>query len=71
MSNYLLDQDTRLAIVGNMRQFGGSFVQALATCIMAADKMNLIKLESAFENYIKEYHPDNWPVGADGGDING
>lgn len=56
----LNDQDIKIKTVVNMRTYGGSFVQALAECIMKADKNNLIKLESAFSQYINEYHPDNW-----------
>lgn len=54
------NQDLKLEIVANMRQYGGSFVQALAGCIIAADSENLKKIEAMFANYIKEYHPDNW-----------
>lgn len=60
MSRLLLNHDMKLSIVANMRQYGGSFVQALAGCIIAADKHNLAKIEETFGNYVLEYHPNNW-----------
>lgn len=55
-----MDQNTKLQVVANMKTFGGSFVQALAECIIRADHINSKKIEDAFSNYIDQYHPDNW-----------
>ncbi len=55
-----VDQDLRLAVADNMRKFGGSFVQALAECLVRADTYNRMKLISVFENYIAEYLPEKW-----------
>lgn len=60
MPNLYLNQDLKLEIVRNMQTYGGSFVQALAECILRADKQNLAKLELAFSDYIIKYHPENW-----------
>jgi len=55
--NLYFNTDLKQGIVENMRTYGGSFVQALAECLMRADRLNLIKLEDAFEVYIESYHP--------------
>lgn len=62
MTTYCLweDHDLKLEIIENMQIYGGSFVKALSECLSKADRSNLTKLEVAFENYIEEYHPDNW-----------
>lgn len=54
------NQDLKLDIVNNMERFGGSFVKALAQCILLADWVNLPKLEQTFDEYITKYHPENW-----------
>ena len=54
------NQALKLDIADNMKQYGGSFVKALAECILRADEHNLAKLEAMFEDYINQYHPDNW-----------
>ena len=56
----ILDQDTKLRVVNNMKKYGGSFVKALADCILSADNQNLVKLMNAFPEYINEYMPANW-----------
>lgn len=58
--NLSIDHDLKLKIVENMQIYGGSFVQALAKCILQADHVNLVKIQNAFEHYIEEYHPDKW-----------
>ena len=60
MSELWYNQTLKLDTINLMRKYGGSFVQALAECILRADKDNLGKLEHAFADYIKTYHPDNW-----------
>lgn len=54
------NQKLKLDIVARMRIYGGSFVKALAECIMAADPVNLKKLQDTFQEYLKQYHIDNW-----------
>jgi hypothetical protein len=49
-----------LEIIENMEMYGGSFVKTLALLMRKADKENLQKLVKTFDNYIREYHPDNW-----------
>jgi len=56
----LLDQDYKLEVVGNMQAYGGSFVKALAGCILHADMLNLMKIEVMFASYVEEYDPENW-----------
>ncbi len=58
--NLWQNQDLKLDIVDNMETYGGSFVKALAECIVRADRDNLAKIEEAFQEYIIEYHPSNW-----------
>ena len=38
-----------------MRQYGGSFIQVLATLLQRADHVNYEKLERAFPEYFAEY----------------
>lgn len=53
--NLWINQDLRLDIVNNMETYGGSFVKALAQCILHADKTNLNKIETSWPEYIKKY----------------
>jgi len=39
----------------SMRQYGGSFVKALAECFEKADPSNYQKLLDTFPEYVKEY----------------
>lgn len=55
------DLDLKLNIVSNMEKFGGSFVKALARCIVLADRDNLGIIEQNWQHYLREYHPDKWP----------
>lgn len=55
MKPTILDQNYKLKVVENMTKHGGSFVKALAQCILHADTDNLIILEEAFEEYIDQY----------------
>lgn len=57
--NLWYNQDLKLEIVENMKNYGGSFVKALAELIVRADKVNLDKICTTFANYIEIYHPDN------------
>jgi len=54
------NQNLKLDIVARMRIYGGSFVKALAECIMRADPNNLKKLQDSFQEYLHKYHIDNW-----------
>ena len=38
-----------------MKEYGGSFVKALAECLECADPINYQKLEEAFPEYFEEY----------------
>lgn len=38
-----------------METYGGSFVKALAMCLLMADHINYAKLELAFPQYFAEY----------------
>jgi len=60
MYDLRLNQDLKLDIINNMNRYGGSFVKALANCIMLADAQNLRKLEVYFFEYIEKYHPSQW-----------
>lgn len=42
-------------VVEAMRQYGGSFVKALAECFLRADTDNFWKLKIAFPEYWKQY----------------
>ena len=54
---YLLaDTDTKLEIVRVMRMYGGSFILALAECIVYADNNNLRKIEDTFSEYVRNYY---------------
>lgn len=55
-----LDHDYVLDIAQNMKQHGGSFVQALGECLIRADNENIRKLFLAFPNYFFEYRPQAW-----------
>ena len=52
--------DMNLKIAENMRTYGGSFVKALADCVLRADPSNLMKLRDAFPEYFSQYHPSQW-----------
>lgn len=54
------DQDLKLDIAHNMKTYGGSFVQALAQCLITADRDNLRKIALTFANYLREYQPERW-----------
>ena len=60
MRNICNDDDLKLDVVANMKGYGGSFIKALAECILRADPINLFKINTTFEDYISNYHPDNW-----------
>lgn len=44
-----------LKMIEMMEKYGGSFVQALAQCMIQADNNNYVKLISTFSNYVSEY----------------
>lgn len=54
------NQHLKLAIADNMNKYGGSFVQALSTCVYRADPINLRRLIEAFTEYFLKYQPKNW-----------
>lgn len=49
--------DDELEMVENMKKYGGSFVLALASLILAADGMNYKKILKTWPEIINEYHP--------------
>jgi len=42
-------------VISAMRTYGGSFVNALATCAAHADASNLAKIKTTWPNYWQEY----------------
>jgi pyruvate/2-oxoacid:ferredoxin oxidoreductase beta subunit len=42
-------------VISAMRTYGGSFVNALATCAAHADASNLAKIKTTWHNYWQEY----------------
>ena len=54
------NQFLRIEIANNMRTYGGSFVKALAECIISADPKNTRKLINAFFGYFMDYQPSKW-----------
>ena len=54
------NRNLKMDIVIRMRIRGSGFVKALAECIVLADPNNLKKLQDTFQDYLKEYHIDNW-----------
>jgi len=50
-----MTHDEKLDMVDAMKRFGGSFVKALAECFLMADDDNLVRLERAFPEYVKQY----------------
>ena len=50
-----MDHDEKLKLVETMKRFGGSFVKALAECILLADMTNLSKLQKVFPQEFKTY----------------
>ena len=60
MIDLVNNHNLKLDIVIRMRLYGGSFVTALAECIMRADPNNLKKLQDNFQEYLEKYHIDNW-----------
>ena len=55
MSNELEFRNELLIVAGNMMKYGGNFVQCLASCILAADDNNIIKIKNAFPEYWEQY----------------
>ena len=47
--------DKEYEIIECMQKYGGSFVKALAECLLRADPTNYQKLKQAFPEYILEY----------------
>ena len=50
-----MEHDEKLKLVETMKRFGGSFVKALAECIILVDMNNLAKLQKAFPQEFKAY----------------
>ncbi len=61
------DQSLKLYIVENMKKYGGSFVKALAECLLLADRDNRLILCDAFLPYILDYLPEEWKRKKEGG----
>lgn len=59
--NLFKEVDLRLAIVANMKKYGGSFVKALAEMMVLADHLNIKKIQETWPDYIERYHPAKWP----------
>jgi len=47
--------DEEMTVVDTMKQYGGSFVKALAECFYHADPINFNKLKDAFSEYWSQY----------------
>lgn len=60
MLNLWENHDLKLQIIANMQKYGGSFVKPLALCILHADRENLQKIESVWDNYLNAYLPEKW-----------
>ena len=54
------NQSLKLDIAARMRLKGGGFAKALAECFMRADPNNLKRLQDTFQDYLRQYHIDNW-----------
>ena len=52
-----MTHDQKLITVRAMKQYGGSFVQALAAALLLADVTNVQRLEGAFPEYMMKYGP--------------
>lgn len=59
-ARYIEASGLKVEIVENMQKYAGSFVKALAMCILTADKENLFKLVQAFRPYFNSYLPHKW-----------
>jgi hypothetical protein len=47
--------DDKLKVIRAMKEFGGSFVKALAQAWLYADEDNCAKIEAAWPEYIAKY----------------
>jgi len=52
--------DHELEVVNNMETYGGSFVKALAKCLLHADRTNKEILIKSFPAYWDAYQPSKW-----------
>lgn len=52
---FTLTEDAKFELIESMRQRGGSFVQALAECLLRADATNFNILVNAFPRFVSEY----------------
>lgn len=52
-----LTHDEKLITVRAMKKYGGSFVKALAECLLLADVTNQQRIEGAFIEYLMKYGP--------------
>lgn len=52
-----MTHDHKLITIRAMKQYGGSFVKALAEAYLLADEDNAAKIEYAFPLYISKYGP--------------
>lgn len=48
-------EDKEWEVIESMQDYGGSFVQALAKCLITADPANYQKLRAAFPEYFLKY----------------
>ena len=46
-------------VAQTMRQYGGNFMQALSSALLAADPVNADKLLTTFPNILTEYGPSS------------
>lgn len=53
-----MNQNEKIKLYETMKIYGGSFVQALAECVVRADKINLSILQNSFPNYFEKYGKD-------------
>ena len=50
-----MNRDEMIKLAGAMRVYGGSFAKCIGEAIYHADEINLIILENAFGELIKDY----------------
>ena len=48
-------EDKEYEVIDCMQKYGGSFVKALAECLIRADPINYKKLKDAFTDYFLQY----------------
>ncbi len=56
-----MDDELRLKISDNMKEYGGGFVKALGECLLRADYNNRKRIVETFADYVLAYQPSKWP----------